>query len=156
MSIEVAISNVKMANDAFGGNLELVKLALAELARIETVVRVKVVRGSPKPKTPEAPKIPEAPKAKPPKAKPPEAKPPEAKPPEPVVVDEPVKFDVIEDSTPTHSDVKKALIKLATTGPENRAKAHEILKDIGGVSKVADVAEEKLAEVLKAVQDATC
>ena len=151
MSIEVAISNVKMANDAFGGNLELVKLALAELARIETVVPVKVVRGSPKPKTPEAPKIPEAPKAKPPKAKPPEAKPPE-----PVVVDEPVKFDVIEDSTPTHSDVKKALIKLATTGPENRAKAHEILKDIGGVSKVADVAEEKLAEVLKAVQDATC
>ena len=70
---------------------------------------------------------------------------------EPTQTEAPVKKEVtpvaVEYAKPTHDDLKQACLTSARADSENRAKLKALLKEYGAV-KAADVAEEKLAEVI--------
>ena len=127
MTIDEAISNVKSAMNAFPNQPDMVRLTIEHYN--------KLLELAPKTKATSA------------KAKPPVPKP------------EPKKeevnnsgFEALPDSPPTIKDVKQALIQLAKKGESEREKAHQLLHEIGGVKKAADVPEDKRKELIDATR----
>jgi hypothetical protein len=130
MSMDLAISNIKMAMEAFPNNLELIKLAVSHCEKLQEPAP----KVTPKRKTVEAPK-PQAPKT-----------------------ETTVQFDELPD-LPSLKDVKAALIRLSMHGKDedekkvNRKKAHTLMHEITGVKKVSDVPEEKRKELIDAARE---
>lgn len=129
MTIDEAISNVKSAMNAFPNQPDMVRLTIEHYNKLMEL----------------------APKAKATSTK---TKPPVPKP-EPKNEEKEVNnsgFEALPDSPPTIKDVKQALIQLAKKGESEREKAHQLLHEIGGVKKAADVPEDKRKELIDATR----
>lgn len=127
MTIDEAISNVKSAMNAFPNQPDMVKLTIEHYN--------KLLELAPKAKSTSTKSKPSVPKPEPKK--------------------EEVNnsgFEELPETTPTIKDVKQALIQLAKKGESEREKAHQLLHEIGGVKKAADVPEDKRKELIDAAR----